>query len=120
MIIRNGLLNKHYVVPTRSGMIISKKQAFLVMKEKNWLCFHTWQILQKKITRIFKAFNIKVCTKPIETIKNILPTTKDFIDFKQRTGAIYQIPCKNYSGIHCTFDKLAAVLKPDVLNISEI
>ena len=54
----------------------------------------------EKITRIFKAFNLKVCTKPIKTIKNILPTTKDFIDFNQRTGAIYQISCKNCSGIY--------------------
>ena len=34
----------------------------------------------EKITRIFKAFNVKVCTKSIKTIKNILPTTKDLID----------------------------------------
>ena len=54
----------------------------------------------KKITRIFKAFNIKVCTKPIKTIKNILPTMKDFIDFNQQTGTIYQISCKNCSGIY--------------------
>ena len=54
----------------------------------------------EKFTRIFKAFNIKVCTKTIKTIKNILPTTKDFIDFNQRTGAIYQIPCKNCSGLY--------------------
>ena len=31
----------------------------------------------------FEVFNVKVCTKPIKTIKNILPTTKDFIDFNQ-------------------------------------
>ena len=54
----------------------------------------------EKITRIFKAFYVKVCTKPIKTIKNILPTTKDFINFNQQTGAIYQIPCKNCSGIY--------------------
>ena len=54
MIIRNGSLDKHYVVPTRSEMIISKKQAFLVMKEKNWLCFHTWQVLQKKLQEFLK------------------------------------------------------------------
>ena len=55
----------------------------------------------EKITRIFKVkVNVKVCTKPIKTIKNILPTTKDFIDFNQRTGVIYQIPCKNCSGIY--------------------
>ena len=54
----------------------------------------------KKITRILKAFNIKVCTKPIKTIKNILLTMKDFIDFNQQTGAIYQISCKNCSGIY--------------------
>ena len=74
----------------------------------------------EKITRTFKAFNIKVCTKAIKTIKNILPTMKDFIDFNQQTGAIYQIPCKNCSGIYCTLEKPATVLKPDVLNISEI
>ena len=54
MIIRNGSLDKHYFVPTRIEMIISKKQAFLVMKEKNWLCFHTWQVLQKKLQEFLK------------------------------------------------------------------
>ena len=54
----------------------------------------------EKFTRIFKVFNVKVCTKPIKTVKNILPTTKDFIDFNQRTVAIYQIPCKTCSGIY--------------------
>ena len=54
----------------------------------------------ENITRIFKAFNVKVCIKPIKTIKNILPTTKDFVDFNQQTGAVYQIPCKNCSGIY--------------------
>ena len=54
MIIRNGSLDKHYVVPIRIEMIISKKQAFLVMKEKNWLCFHTWQVLQKKLQEFLK------------------------------------------------------------------
>ena len=80
-------------------MIITKKKAFLVMKEKNWLCFLIWQVLLKKLLEFSKRF-IKVCTKPIKTIKNILPITKDFIDFNQRTGAIYQIPCKNCSGIY--------------------
>ena len=47
-------INKHYVVPTRSGMTISKKQAFLVMKENNWLCFHTWQVSQKKLQEFLK------------------------------------------------------------------
>ena len=73
----------------------------------------------EKITRIFKAFNVKVCTKPIKTIKNILPTTKDFIGFNQQTGAIYQIPCKNCFGIYIgetsgSFKTRCSEHKPDL------
>ena len=37
-----------------SGMIIAKKKAFLVMKEKNWLCFLIWQVLLKKLLEFSK------------------------------------------------------------------
>ena len=78
----------------------SKEESFFSDERKELVVLPYLAGFTEKITRIFKAFNIKVCTKPIKTIKNILPITKDFIDFNQRTGAIYQIPCKNCSGIY--------------------
>ena len=88
------------------------------MKEKNWVVLPYLAGFTEKITRIFKAFNVKVCTKPIKTMKNILPTTKDFIDFNQRTGAIYRIPCKNCSGTigetNCSFKTRCSERKRDL------
>ena len=76
-----------------------KEVSFSSNERKELLVLQYLAGFTEKIARIFKAFNVKVCTKPIKTIKNILPTTKDFIDFNQQTSAIYQIPCKNCSGI---------------------
>ena len=54
----------------------------------------------EKITRILKGFNIQVYTRPAKTIKTILSSSKDKIVPERRTGAIYQIPCKNCSAIY--------------------
>ena len=40
--------------------------------------------------------NIRVYTKPLQTIKQILPNLKDPIEPKQQPGVIYEIPC-----LHC-------------------
>ena len=45
--------------------------------------------LSEKITRILKSFDIEICTKPLKTIKDILPSAKDRIEPTRRQGAIY-------------------------------
>ena len=40
--------------------------------------------LSEKITRILKSFDVQVCTKPLKTIKDILPSTKDRIEPTRR------------------------------------
>ena len=47
------------------------------------------------ITRILRQYNIKVVTRPINTIKQFLPNVKDAVDVTLRIGAIYEIPCKD-------------------------
>ena len=56
--------------------------------------------LSEKITRILKSFDVQVCTKPLKTIKDILPSTKDRIESTRRQGAIYQIPCQDCSALY--------------------
>ena len=41
-----------------------------------------------------------VCTKPLKTIKDILPSTKDRIEPIRQQGAIYQIPCQDCSALY--------------------
>ena len=81
-----------FVKPAKYGSTIN---SFSSNERKELVVLPYLAGFTEKITRIFKAFNIKVCTTPIKTIKNILPTT-----INQRTGAIYQIPCKNCSVIY--------------------
>ena len=56
--------------------------------------------LSKKITRILKSFDVQVCTKPLKTIKDILPSTKDRIEPTRRQGGIYQIPSQDCSALY--------------------
>ena len=55
--------------------------------------------LSEKITRILKSFDVQVCTQPLKTIKDILPSTKDRIEPTRRQAAIYQIHAK--IALHC-------------------
>ena len=45
------------------------------------------------LNRIITKPNIRICTKPLQTIKQILPNRKDPIEPKQQPGVIYEIPC---------------------------
>ena len=52
--------------------------------------------INKTLNRIITKENIRVCTKPFQTIKQILPNLKDPVEPKQQPGVIYEIP-----SLHC-------------------
>ena len=62
----------------------------------NYLIFKITEIL----SCIIKKQNIRVYTKPFQTIKQILPNLKDSIEPKQQPGVIYEIPCLHCVGIY--------------------
>ena len=41
-----------------------------------------------------------VCSKPHLTLKNILPKAKDSVERSSRPGVVYQIPCRDCTGIY--------------------
>ena len=49
---------------------------------------------------IFTKQNIRVYTKPVQTIKQILPNLKDLIEPKRQQEVIYEIPCLHCDGIY--------------------
>ena len=59
-----------------------------------------FQDLTEILSRIIKKQNIRVYTKPFQTIKQILPNLKDSIEPKQQPGVIYEIPCLDCVGIY--------------------
>ena len=52
------------------------------------------------LSKILTNFNLRVCTKPLRTNKNILPRFKDTIGAEFRTGAANEIPCLECSGAY--------------------
>ena len=56
--------------------------------------------LTDELSRILRKFNIGVYTYPYRTIGNILPKLKDSVDVIYKRDAIYEIPCKDCSGIY--------------------
>ena len=59
-----------------------------------------FQDITEILSRIIKKQNIRVYTKPFQTIKQILPNLKDSIEPKQKPGVIYEIPCLHCVGIY--------------------
>ena len=59
-----------------------------------------FQDITKILSRIIKKQNIRVYTKPFQTIKQILPNLKDSIEPKQQPGVIYEVPCLHRVGIY--------------------
>ena len=59
-----------------------------------------FQDLTEILSHIIKKQNIRVYTKPFQTIKQILPNLKDSIEPKQQPGVIYEIPCLDCVGIY--------------------
>ena len=41
-----------------------------------------------------------VCSKPLLTLKDILPKAKDSVERSSRPGVVYQIPCRDRTGIY--------------------
>ena len=52
------------------------------------------------LNRIIRKPNVRVCTKPLQTIKLILPNLKDPIEPKQLPGVIYKVLCLHCDGIY--------------------
>ena len=72
-------------------------------KSKNYKGIVTLTYLQditEILNRIITKQNIRVCTNPLQTIKQILPNLKDPIELKQQPGVIYEIPCLHCDGIY--------------------
>ena len=59
-----------------------------------------FQDITEILSRIIKKQNIRVYTKPFQTIKQILPNLKDSIEPKQQPGVIYEIPCLHYVDVY--------------------
>ena len=59
-----------------------------------------FQDITEIINHIITKQNIRVYTKPFETIKQIFPNLKDPIDPKQHPEVIYEIPCLHCVGIY--------------------
>ena len=51
-------------------------------------------------TKCPASFTYLNCTKPLQTIKQILPNLKDPIEPKQQLEVIYEIPCLHCYGVH--------------------
>ena len=56
--------------------------------------------LTENIKHILENEQIRVTTKPMKTIKDVLPKQKDKLDSNLRRGAVYKIPCKNCDGVY--------------------
>ena len=72
-------------------------------KSKNYkgtVTLHYFQDITEILSRIIKKQNIRVYTKPFQTINQILPNLKDSIEPKQQPGVIYEIPCLHCVGIY--------------------
>ena len=52
------------------------------------------------LSRILTNFDLRVCTKPLRTIIDILPRFKDTTGAEFRTSAVYEIPCLECSGVY--------------------
>ena len=72
-------------------------------KSKNYKGIVTlpyFQDIIEILNRIITKQNTRVYTKPLQTIKPILPNLKDPIEPKQQPGIIYEIPCLHCDGIY--------------------
>jgi len=45
-------------------------------------------------------FNVRVCIKPLKTIKDILFNAKDSVTLEKWNGAVYEIPCLDRPGVY--------------------
>ena len=52
------------------------------------------------LSKILRNLGILVCSKPHLTLKDMLPKAKDSVERSSRLGVIYQIPCRDCTGIY--------------------
>ena len=56
--------------------------------------------ITEKLKRLLKKHQIKVATKPLRTVGNMLPSLKDKIIKFDQLGAVYKIPCLDCTGVY--------------------
>ena len=54
----------------------------------------------KALPKILRNVGILVCSKPHLTLKDMLPKAKDSVERSSRPGVVYQIPCRDCTGIY--------------------
>ena len=54
----------------------------------------------KTLSKALRNIGILVCNKPYSTLKDILPKAKDSVERSSRPGVVYQIPCRDCTGIY--------------------
>ena len=52
------------------------------------------------LSKILRNVGILVCSKPHLTLKDMLPKAKDSVERSSRPGVVYQIPCRDCTGIY--------------------
>ena len=52
------------------------------------------------LSQILRNVGILVCSKPHSTLKDILPKAKDSMERSSRHGVVYQISCRDCTGIY--------------------
>ena len=56
--------------------------------------------ITERLKRLLKNHQIKVATKPLRTVGNMLPSIKDKINKFDPRGVVYRIPCLDCSGVY--------------------
>ena len=54
----------------------------------------------ERVRRVLSQQNIKVATKPVNTIRQIVSKPKDRVEDLKKTGVIYQIPCSDCTTVY--------------------
>ena len=54
----------------------------------------------ERLKRLLKNHQIKVATKPLCTVGNMLPSLKDKINKFDQRGVVYKIPCLDCTGVY--------------------
>ena len=61
---------------------------------------HNKTLTMWKDSRILKSHGIATTNRPLRTIRNIVVHPKDKVPDKDKTGLVYNIPCKNCSQVY--------------------
>ena len=56
--------------------------------------------ITERLKRLLKNHQIKVATKPLRTVGNMLPSLKDRINKFDQRGVVYKIPCLDCTGVY--------------------